>query len=558
MVRPAADGSSRPRPAVIPSPCRWRSSWRASPPPATPAPPPTSPSSPSHRPFPSIQARPSPRSGPSSDVSRRAGLVEDPSGRAHLLDGHDLRLLDHLTERKEARSLAEGLPGGDAHDRFRRLGRMLAIGAIRHGVDDTPTPRYGPTAEGATPPDAAAARPPGPAGRIPVYAIWPHDVGPLLSLGMLTAAARATTAATSRRPTRSAAPRPPTPSSPTSPVARGPAVLLCSDYVWSLDANLATARRSLQINPGLLVIHGGPSSPKYPDDATTFLDTHRDVAHVLAHGEGEHLVGPKCSPPSPRASPPPRPTLAAAPRHPHRHHRATYTHPTTRHTIGTPDRPRITDLDTPHLPYLTGEFDHIPTRMRGGTGCRGDQPRLPLRLHVLRLGAPRPSRASASSTVDRVAAEIDWAWPTASTAIITDANFGIMSRDVEPARAIAEVRRRQAGRAGGGVTGQEHRSKHLRQIMDDLRGAEIVPTMSISLQTTDPDTLGAWTAPTSPPSTTSSWPPTTGGGAIPWWATCSSAARPDLRQRTGGTSSSSSTTRSSPAPGRSRCCRTPP
>ena len=125
---------------------------------------------------------------------------------------------------------------------------------------------------------------------VPVYGIWSREVGPLLSLGMLSASARAW---------RDGAlgqwyeiRRPETTESFLDDLARraGPAVLLCSNYVWSIENNLRAAAEARQINGDLLIVHGGPSTPTYDEDIAHFFGQHGDVADVLAHGEGETTV----------------------------------------------------------------------------------------------------------------------------------------------------------------------------------------------------------------------------------------------------------------------------
>src|SRR5690606_35936932 len=110
--------------------------------------------------------------------------------------------------------------------------------------------------------------------------------------------------------------------------------------------------------------------------------------------------------------------------------------------VRTPDRGRIVDLDELPSPYLTGEFDDIPAEawnqilaIETNRGC-------PYGCTFCDWGSSTLSRIRKFS-IDRVAAEIEWAASHGVAAIdITDANFGIMSRDVEIARIIADIKRR--------------------------------------------------------------------------------------------------------------------
>ena len=124
--------------------------------------------------------------------------------------------------------------------------------------------------------------------KIVVYAPFEATRGPLLSLGVLVAHARswrggALTDSYELRPPQDAA----RVLEDVAEAGSQPAVMLLSDYVWSLSDNLALARRARAVTPFLVFIHGGPSSPKYDVDARRFLEDHGDVADVLVRGEGE-------------------------------------------------------------------------------------------------------------------------------------------------------------------------------------------------------------------------------------------------------------------------------
>jgi radical SAM superfamily enzyme YgiQ (UPF0313 family) len=331
--------------------------------------------------------------------------------------------------------------------------------------------------------------------RIPVYAIWHPHVGPLLSLGMLTAAARHWNdgALTDRYEIR----RPETADEFLADLASrngGPAVLLCSDYVWSLNENLETARAGLAINPELVVLHGGPSCPKYEGDAETFLDTHGAVAHILTRGEGEHLLCElldTLSPTSTAASDTAGPftitfdtdALARIDGITYRDSDGT--------TVRTPDRDRIATLDELPSPYLTGEFDHIPASawnycmsVETNRGC-------PYGCTFCDWGSSTLSRIR-KFDLDRVTAEIQWAADRGVTSLnIPDANFGIMSRDVETAERIADIRRETGRPDLISFYPAKNTTKHLTKIMDVLLDADVAPTASLSLQTADPTTLEA-------------------------------------------------------------------
>ena len=317
--------------------------------------------------------------------------------------------------------------------------------------------------------------------RIPVYSVWHPEVGPLLSLGMLTAAARhhrggALRATYDIRPPETAR------SFLDDLGARsGPAVLLCSDYVFTLEDNLRVARQALELNPELLVVHGGPSAPKREPEAERFLEDHADVAHVLVRGEGERTLCELLE--------------AVAPAVPGLDHDAvalvaglTFRTPSGRF-VRTADRERVAELDELPSPYLSGEFDHVPPdewveppHFETTRGC-------PYGCTFCDWGSATSSRIRKFST-ERVAAEIGWAVDHGLTGVyLCDANFGILPRDVDIAREIAATRERTGAPDFVLFSPAKNTVRHLTAILDVLAAADISTSMSISLQTTDPTTL---------------------------------------------------------------------
>ncbi|HWJ64789.1 MAG TPA: radical SAM protein [Acidimicrobiales bacterium] len=449
-------------------------------------------------------------------------LVEVADGRVVALDAHDLDLLGALGE--EPRPVGELQAATGIASAPVRLARLVDAALARSAApveDRLPAedPADGAAQHEEAPVTGAEAPDPGPEGavgdgslsvtpqrgrswwrrrprseqeheapvsptraKVPVYAVWHRDVGPLLSLGMLTAAARAhadLVEAYEIRPPEDAesvladlAARP------------GPAVLLCSDYVWSSASNLATAQRAVELNPELLVVHGGPSAPKYPGDAEAFLRTWAPVAHVLCRGEGERQIVDLLRallPGGPRVD---RATLEGVAG-------LAFIDPETGAVVRTAEPERIADLDSVPSPYLTGEFDHIDPgawhyalSIESNRGC-------PYGCTFCDWGSSTLSRIRKFS-LERVAAEVEWAAGRGVPSItIADANFGIMSRDVEIARAIADTRRRSSHPEWVSFTPAKNTTKHLIPIMDEFRRAGVVPTMSISLQTIDEPTLDA-------------------------------------------------------------------
>lgn len=323
---------------------------------------------------------------------------------------------------------------------------------------------------------------PGTPDRVPVYAAWHAEHGPLLSVGMLTAAARQHRGGALgevfeiRRPEEA------------EQILRdlgsrtGPAIVLCSDYVWSLGQNLDLVERARALNPQVLAIHGGPSCPKYEADAVAFLDDHGDLAQVLVRGEGEDTI---CDLLDALATQPQiHPALASVPG-------ITFRDPETGQVVRTEDRPRITDLNRLPSPYLTGEFDHIDSEAWTTTGAVETNRGCPYGCTFCDWGSDINSRIRMFDP-DRVKAEIEWiARHRLHCMMLTDANFGITSRDVATAGWIADARERTGHPEVLAWMAAKNTTKHLTKIFDALLPSGIVSNVSLSLQTFDEATLAA-------------------------------------------------------------------
>lgn len=321
--------------------------------------------------------------------------------------------------------------------------------------------------------------------RIPVVAAWDPAIGPLLSVGMLTAALRHHD--NGDLTTRYEIHKPLTVDDAVRVLSeeRGPAVLLCSDYLWSIDSNLSLARRVRGANPNVVVVHGGPSVPKALDPARAFLTRDPDAAQVLVRGEGESTVcellaalntdGPLLS----------SPTLRSV-------DGIAYLDPMTGDFVQTPDRPRIVDLNALASPYLTGEFDDMPADAWYGKALSIETNRgCPFGCTFCDWGSATNSRVR-KFDVARVLEEVRWAVDFGVDSIqFCDANFGILARDVEIAEGVAALVEAADRPFSVAFTPAKNGARHLSRVFDHLLGAGVHVSTAISLQTTDPTTLDA-------------------------------------------------------------------
>jgi len=320
-------------------------------------------------------------------------------------------------------------------------------------------------------------------GAIPVYSVFQVETGPPLSLAMLTATARQYDdgALNERFEIR----RVEDPDSFYADMAArpGPAVLLLSNYVWSASHNLEVARRARELNPELVIVHGGPSTPKYPEQCEEFFAEHGDLVDVAVRGEGEItlaeiLVALAGSWPALDLE-----RLEGV-------EGLTYRRPSDGAIVRNEERERVADLDSLPSPYLTGEFDHldpsawVEVTIESSRGC-------PYGCTFCDWGSSTLSRIR-KFDLDRVAGEMHWAGQRKFHAwAMGDANFGIVARDVELTQRIVEVKKRWGFPVFLGFNVAKNTTKHLTAIVDELVKARIAPVFSLALQTRDEDTLEA-------------------------------------------------------------------
>ena len=317
--------------------------------------------------------------------------------------------------------------------------------------------------------------------RVPVYAVWDPTWGAGLGLGMITVYARtwedgALTATYDVHRIMD-----PEALYQALSERQGPAVLLVSNYMWSVRENRKVAEEAKRLNPDLFIFHGGPSTPKYEPDVEDFFATYGDLVDVTARGEGEGVVvgvlaALEASVATGRFDHAP---LAAV-------DGITFRDPETGSLVRTPERERIADLDTIPSPYLNGEFADINpsaiTVIETNRGC-------PYGCTFCDWGSATLSRLR-KFDMDRVEAEMRWcAQQELPIWMIADANFGIFARDVEIAERLANVKREFGFPISVSVHVAKNTTRHMVKIIDTLVGAGIRCHTALSLQSRDEQTL---------------------------------------------------------------------
>lgn len=265
--------------------------------------------------------------------------------------------------------------------------------------------------------------------------------------------------------------------------AFGPGIWLFSNYLWTIERTLQASRAVKALDPRNIVIHGGPSTPKYEEDTRRHLARYPQI-DIAVHGEGEftaadlieHFVG------------------GWGERHRHdgleRIPGITYRREDARDQFTrTAERARIEDLNELPSPYLTGVFDHCYgergikwAALETNRGC-------PYQCTFCDWGALTQQKIKLFD-MDRLKAEIEWiARREIPIAYLTDANVGILERDLEIAERFAWARRTFGYPTHLTCSLTKNGSSRVPQIARIWKDAGIDYVAVMSLQTTDQDTL---------------------------------------------------------------------
>lgn len=249
-----------------------------------------------------------------------------------------------------------------------------------------------------------------------------------------------------------------------------PGVAAFSTYVWNWEMSVAVAKRIRERFPECLIVFGGPQVPntdrlgdifeKYP-----FMD-------VLVHGEGEFTFAE---------------ILAA--------HAAggdfsevkgiTYDRGTS-----TEARPRTPDLSFFPSPYLSGVFDELfelpykyHTVWESNRGC-------PYGCSFCDWGSSTMQKLH-KFVEDRLYKEIDYfGEKKISHVYMADANFGIIPRDVDVAKYLADTKKRTGGfPAKLRVNYAKNNPDRVHEIAKILNAEQLDKGITLSVQTMDEDTL---------------------------------------------------------------------
>lgn len=322
--------------------------------------------------------------------------------------------------------------------------------------------------------------------RIPVYSFWATESGPHLGSAAVVAYARVhgDGKLTDRFDLRRTAPAHDVLNELST--RHGPAILLCSNYIWSLDANLDVAAKAVEINPEVIVVHGGPSTPRYDEDCAAFL---RGLTgrHILVHGEGE-LTFTDLLEALADVNPPGSPHLRLDGIHDVSGIR--YLDAAHDRIVETPKRDRHTRLEDFPSPLLSGEFDDVPREILTNTPISIETNRgCPYSCTFCDWGQNTMSRIR-KFPLDRVRSEFEWlANHRIDRWILADANFGILQRDLEITDDIVHFKAASGFPKWILIAPPKNATNRFVEIIDRLLKAGLSMKTALALQTRDAGTL---------------------------------------------------------------------
>jgi len=247
-----------------------------------------------------------------------------------------------------------------------------------------------------------------------------------------------------------------------------------SAYVWNANRSLAIARELKAAHPEVLVVFGGPH---VPDSAEDFLRTHPFI-DVACHGEGERTF------------------LDIAESYPFKDWSTvpgvSYLDRSGRF-VTVPKRPRMKDLTPVPSPFLEGVFAPLMAS-RPGTSWRTvweTNRGCPFQCTFCDWGSATAAHVDRFE-LDRIRAEAEWLAVNAIDYVfIGDANFGILSRDVEIAEMIVAAAKRHGHPKRILVQQTKNATDRAYLTMKTIADAGLAAEMNISIQTTTPGVLEA-------------------------------------------------------------------
>jgi len=245
-----------------------------------------------------------------------------------------------------------------------------------------------------------------------------------------------------------------------------------STYVWNMRISLEIASRLKRQKPETLIVFGGP---QVPDRVGDFLRKHPFI-DIACHGEGEQLF------------------LSILENYFSRNWEEIPFISYLRKdgsVVQQPRAPRISELSVIPSPYLEGVFE--PLMMANpkeqwlalwetNRGC-------PFSCTFCDWGSAMASKVY-KFDMERLFREIDWfAEREIEFVFCCDANFGILQRDLEIARYVAETKKKFGYPHALSVQNTKNVIERVYKVQEILADAGLNKGVTLSLQSVDPNTL---------------------------------------------------------------------
>lgn len=249
-----------------------------------------------------------------------------------------------------------------------------------------------------------------------------------------------------------------------------------STYNWNIRLSLAIARELKARKPSVLILFGGPQVPDEPGEflaANPFID-------LACHGEGEIVYTQVVERFQPGAWK--RADFAEIPS-------LSFLEGET--LVRTPRSARVRDLNELPSPYLAGVFDALMAAHPGqewlilwetNRGC-------PFSCTFCDWGSATAAKVYQFG-LERLQAEVDWfAERKIEFIFCCDANFGILPRDLEIARHVAQVKGARGYPQALSVQNTKNATERAYEVQKTLAVAGLNKGVTLSMQSVDPHTL---------------------------------------------------------------------
>lgn len=258
---------------------------------------------------------------------------------------------------------------------------------------------------------------------------------------------------------------------------KNPYILAYSCYFWNLNQSLEVAKLAKEKFPHTIIIIGGPSIPIREDDIKDFYKKYPFI-DIIVGGEGEQVFSDIL--------------LALIDDNDISKVDGISYKNKNGEVIVKKIRPYIKDVSILPSPYLDGTFDFLLQRygklltgvvLETNRGC-------PFTCTFCFWGGPE-SKISQFS-LERVFKELDWISKNKISYIFgADANFGILKRDIEIAKYLANLGRTTGYPKILVINWTKNATDKIFDIVDILNEGGITFMLTTSVQSHNPDTLNA-------------------------------------------------------------------